>query len=190
MTREIKTISTENKLTIIIPHNGSWSVILLTGAWCLIWIIIFYSLAAEGVLFSGAGFAWHILGFFLLWLLVLRTFLWHVRGKEKVTLDENHLKIERLGTFLAPTRKFEVRFIDEFRFADTHDSSWWMERYGFAGGQISFNYWERTENFGQSATREEAIEIAAHLNESLKTIIHHNPALHPDSAFRPDNKSL
>lgn len=169
MEREIEIIDNDQGLTIIIPRIGHWVVIVKTGLWCLIWIFIFYALASDGMLFRDSDFMWHMAAFALLWFFVLRIFLWHVRGKEKITVDKAHLKISRLGTFLTSTRKYELSLIDNFRFTETNSVPWLSELYGFAGGHIAFDHWERPEYFGQTVSKRDAEEIVARLNESVKS---------------------
>lgn len=170
MEREIEIIENDQGLTIIIPRTGHWVVIVMTGLWCLVWVFIFYALATEGMLLRDSDFTWHMAAFALLWFLVLRIFLWHVRGKEKITMDKAHLKISRLGTFLTLTRKYELGLIDDFRFTETSEVPQLSALYGFAGGHIAFHYWERPEYFGQTVRKKDAEEIATRLNERIKRL--------------------
>jgi hypothetical protein len=169
MKREIEIIEKDNELTVLIPRTRHWVVIVLTGGWSFLWVYILFSIIRDGLLFEYSGFAWHIGAFTLVWVFVLKTFLWHVRGKEKITMDKEHLKINRLGTFLTSTRKFELNLIDDFKFAGTNNIPWWSKLYGFSGGQISFDYWDRPEYFGQTVDEREAGKIVTRLNERLKS---------------------
>jgi hypothetical protein len=168
MEKGIEITENDRELTILIPRIGHWLVIVLTGGWCFLWVCILFSIIRDGLLFEYSGFAWPIGVLSLIWLFVLKTFLWHVRGKEKITLDKEHLKINRVGTFLTSTRKYELNLIDGFSFTETNNIPWWSKLYGFAGGTIAFNYWERPEYFGQTIDKKEASEIVTRLNERLK----------------------
>lgn len=99
MKREIEIIENEEALTVLIPRTGHWVVIVMTGGWCLLWIYMLYLMARDGMFFRDAGSLWYTGAFCLVWVFALKTFLWHVRGKEKITADKEYLRINRLGTF-------------------------------------------------------------------------------------------
>lgn len=170
MKREIEIIETEEALTVLIPRTGHWVVIVMTGGWCLLWIYMLYLMARDGMFFRDAGSLWYTGAFCLVWVFALKTFLWHVRGKEKITADKEYLRINRLGTFLTSTRKYELDLIDDFKFTEVSNVPWWSKLYGFDGGQISFDYWDRPEYFGQTVDKKEALEIIIRLNERIKMI--------------------
>lgn len=170
MAREIEINESSHELQILIPRVGNWIVILLTGSWCLVWIGIFYSLAVEGLLLADSDFTWHIFVFFIAWVWMLRILLWHVNGKEKVTLNNEQLMIKRVGTFLTSIRKYEVRLIDEFHFRENDTVPWWSRLYGFGCGSIAFDYWERPEYFGQTLSRKDAEKIAGRLNDRINRL--------------------
>ena len=170
MEKEIEIIEKNTELTISIPRRGNWLVIAITGAWCFSWLCILIPVLRDGLLFEYSGFIWPIAGFSLVWIFVLKTFLWHVRGKEKITLDNEHLRINKVGTFLTSTRKYELSLVDAFSYTETSNVPWWSNLYGFAGGHISFDYWDRPEYFGQTIGRTEATKIVSRLNERLSNI--------------------
>lgn len=168
MAREIKISQDEKSINVEIPRIGPWGDLLRGGFWCLVWLFIFYTLIRSGVLEQHPDMGISMIGFALLWLFVFRVFLWNAMGREKIKLTRQELTIRRAGTFLTLTRKYEVDLIDEFRYTDTIDVPRLSWRYGFAGGYISFNYWERPEYFGESVTKAEAENIAGLLNDWLK----------------------
>jgi hypothetical protein len=168
MDREIEIIENQKELTILIPRTGHWLVIVMTGGWCLMWLYMLYLMGADGMFFRDAEFMWYTGAFSLVWIFVLKTFLWHVRGKEKITMDKEYLRIGRLGTFLTATRKFELHLIDDFKFTEINNIPGWSKLYGFAGGKISFDYWQRPEFFGQTLGKKDAREIVTRLNDRLK----------------------
>jgi hypothetical protein len=171
MQRDIEIIENERELTILIPRTGNWVVIVTTGAWSFVWIGSLYNIIRGEMLFRDPGFTIFIVMFSLTCLFVLKTFLWHLRGVEKIILDQNHLKISKLGTFLTSTRKFETNLIDDFRFTEEDNVARWIKLYGFAGGKIAFDHWERPEYFGQTVSEKEAKLIASRINERLKTAL-------------------
>lgn len=169
MEGEFEIIENAKELVLIIPRKGDGLIILLTGGWCVGWIYILYHQIRDGFVFQYPEFVWGSGLFSLLCIFLFKTFLWHVRGKEKITLDGVNLKIERLGTFLTTTRKYEVNLIGNFEVTTIDNVPWWSKKYGFAGGRISFDYWDRPEYFGQTLNKKQGKAIVLLLNERMKT---------------------
>lgn len=168
MAREIRITKDEKSLTVLIPKIGPWTVLALTGFWCAVWVLIFYNLNSGGVLAQHPDMTVSMIGFGILWLFIFRIFLWNAIGHERILCDHQHLLIKRAGTFLTFSRKYELDLIDEFRYSETSSVPRLSAVYGFAGGKICFDYWERPEYFGQSVTKAEAEEIVVLFNEWLK----------------------
>jgi len=168
MEREFEIIENDRKLTLIIPRKGDGLIIVLTGTWSAMWVYMLYLQIRDGFVFQYPEVAWGLAFFTLLCFFVFNVFLWHVRGKEKITIDGVHLKIEKHGTLLTATRKYELNLIDNFEVATTDNVSWWRKKYGFAGGHISFDYWDRPEYFGQTLNKRQATEIVSSLNQRIK----------------------
>lgn len=161
-------IKDNNRTIIIIPRNGNLFIILLTGCWFLFLLYGFYLQFSDGFLFIDTEAIILNLVFLVVGLIVLKTFLWHVRGKEKITLDSEILKIEKLGTFLTFPRKYETNLIDRFEIEQKEIGTWWSRLYGFSGGRIFFNYWENPKHFAQTISKLEAKELVEILMVALK----------------------
>lgn len=168
MGREFEITENDKELTLIIPRKGDALIIFSTGSWCVGWMFALYLQISDGFVFQYPEFVWGSGLFTLVCIFVFKIFLWHVRGKEKITLDGVNLKIERLGTFLTTTRKYEVNLIDNFEVVTTDNVPWWSKKYGFAGGHISFDYWDRPEYFGQTLNKKQGKEIVSLLNQRIK----------------------
>jgi hypothetical protein len=100
-------------------------------------------------------------------------FFWNIRGREKVTLNNENLTIERLGTFLTLPKKYETNLIDGFEAGTRGNRVTIWTIYGFSGGRVSFDYWEKPKHFGQTITEGQAKEIADKLNLWIKNYAQH-----------------
>jgi hypothetical protein len=166
----IQLIENEEELIICISKNPNWSILILTGIWLtgllgmlsifLYDFIITRRIESDIILF---------LSFFIfVGLFVLKAFLWNLRGKEKISLNNKELKIEHLGTVLSYASKYDMNFIGGFEEATKVKIPWLIKIYGFAGGQIQFRYWEQIRYFGQSLETNEIDNIVNTLNDKLK----------------------
>jgi len=167
---EIEIKEDKDRIILIIPRKGNVFIVGLTGLWCAMLLYSLYLQISDGVIGDTYGY---MLFFFIVGLFVFKSFLWNIRGKEKITLDNKTLKVERLGTILTTARKFETSLIDGFD-TSVSDNPWWSKAYGFSGGQISFNYWDRPEYFGQTVTKKQALEVASILNGRIKNYAQQN----------------
>lgn len=164
MNGKIETIEGHNSLTILIPKTGHWLVIVLTSLWSVGWIFALVEMGYDGMLFTDGASIFFSVVFSMFWIFIVRTLLWHIRGIEKITLDKHHLKIKRTGIILPSTRKYEANLIDGFKVSKEQDAAWWRVLYGFAGGQITFDYWEHAKYFGQTVSIKEANSLVDLLN--------------------------
>lgn len=162
----------DNHLVFTINREPNLFILLLSGLWSLGWVGLMVPLVyglstdtdkldAEIILF--------LTFFFLAGLFALKTFLWHLRGQEKVTFDDKELKIEKLGTILTTLRKFETQELDGFSLTEKPTTPMWIKFWGLGGGQIQFNYLGQTKYFGQTLTKNDANIIISKLNDRLKT---------------------
>jgi len=107
--------------------------------------------------------------FFIVGLFVLKIFFWHLRGQEKLTLDERELIIDKIGTILTILRKFETNQLDIFSLTDNPTTPKWIKFWGLGGGQIQFDYLGQLKYFGQTLTKTDTNRIIDKLNEKIKT---------------------
>lgn len=162
----------ENQCIITIKRKPNWFILLLTGMWSVGWAgmvgTVVYGLLTNIDYIDG-----EIISFMMLYILgglfILRIFLWHLRGHEKVTLDDKQLRIEKLGTILTTVRRFEVSELDLFSLTDNPTTPGWIKFWGLGGGAIQFPYLGQNKYFGQTLTKNEANSIIAQLNDRLKT---------------------
>jgi len=163
---------TNKKLILTIKRKPNWLILPLTGLWSLGWFgligTIAFGLATDPNKLDGE-IVLFMSFFFLAGLFVLKIFLWHLRGKEKITVDEKELKIEKLGTILTMPRKYEIDQIDYISNTEREKTANWIKFWGLGGGKIEFTYLGQTKYFGQTLTTTEATKIIEQIKEKLKT---------------------
>lgn len=168
---------TENQFTITIKREANFLILVLTGVWSIAWIIaigtIIYGLIGNPNRFD-AEIAAFLAFFTLAELLFFKTFLWHIRGKERVTLENKKLQIEKIGTILTGLKKYEIDYINNISKTQKSTVPIWMRFWGFAGGKIEFDYLEQKKYFGQTLTTDEAIQIIEKLKEKINLIKERN----------------
>ncbi len=154
----------------ILKRKPNWGIVALTGAW------IFGFLAIFGTVVYGfitdkfqTDLFFVLLLFFSVFLFCVKTFLWHLRGRERVILNEKELRIEREGTILSTTRRFNRDQIDGFAVSHENSIPKILVIYGIRGGFIEFEYLGQKKYFGQSLTKNEAKQIVINLNEKIRT---------------------
>jgi hypothetical protein len=162
--------TSEDKIVFILKRKPNWGLVLFIGLWLIFW------LACLGTIFIGliedapkrnAEIYFYFSIVVILGLWIVKVFLWLLWGKEKITLDENNLTVERIGTFFTSARKYETSLIDNISIATKHTTPGWYRLYGFGGGQVMFDYLEQKKYFGQTLTHEEANEIVGRFKEYL-----------------------
>ena len=163
-------------LEILIRRKPNWIVLLLTGLWALAFIGIIVTLIYAQIEEKRieAELNLFLILFLIIWFFVVKIFFWHLKGKEKITLDKDEFRIEKLGTILSGIRKFETSLIGNFRQTKKHSTPWVMRFYGISGGQVTFNYWERSKYFGQTLTLQESTKLIELINEKLKNYAQQN----------------
>lgn len=107
--------------------------------------------------------------FFIVGIFVFNIFLWHLKGKEKVSLSDKELIVEKLGTIFTSKRKYDIQDIDVFSLTEKPTTPFFIRFWGLGGGQIQFNYFGQFKYFGQTLTGNDAKTIINKLNNKLKT---------------------
>ena len=162
-----------NKNILILKRKTNWSIVCFIGIWLIGWLGIVatftFGLIEDAEKRDGEVF-FNLIIIFLVGLWIVKTFLWLLRGKEQITIDENYFTIEKLGTIFTSSRKYEISLIDNFCLAKYQTSPWWYRLFGFGGGQITFDYLEQKKYFGQTLSSTEANEIIAQLKEHLNNV--------------------
>jgi hypothetical protein len=163
----------QNNLTIVIKRKPNWFVFIITGIWSLGWLglmlTITYGLITDKAKGSDGELIFFSLLFFFAGLFIFRIFLWHLRGKEIVTVNHDELTIQKKGTIFSSIRKFEIEFIDDISQTLNSTTPRWILFWGHSGGQIQFSYLGRAKYFGQTLDPNEAKEIITKVKDKLKT---------------------
>jgi hypothetical protein len=161
-----------NELILTIKRKPNWLILPLAGLWTLGWIgmigTIIYGLATDPDKLDGELILFMTF-FFLAGLFVLKIFLWHLRGQEKITVNSKELIIEKIGTILTIPRKYEIEQIDYISNTERPTTPKWIKFWGLGGGQIEFVYLGQTKYFGQTLTVIEATKIIEKIKGRLKT---------------------
>ena len=157
--------------SITVKRKTNRFVVFFIGMW---FIGLCYML--QGILsniFNGTDKATTpVIGFVIFFGLVtlygLRMLLWQLRGREKITVVNDQLRIEKLGTFLVFPIKYQLSEIQGFYLQKKKRVQSAEVFWGLAGGKIRFRYRGRNRNFGQTLTKTQATEICDELNERLR----------------------
>ena len=162
----------KNQFTLTIKRKPNWYILILTGIWSVGWVgmigTVVYGLSTD-IDKIDAEIISFMTFYFLAGLFVVRTFLWHLRGHERVTLDNKELKIEKRGTILTRIRKFEVTEIEAFSLTEHPTTPRWIKLWGLSGGIVQFSYLGQNKYFGQTLNKNEATSIIDKLNHRLRT---------------------
>jgi hypothetical protein len=163
------------QFTILLKRRPNWPIVVYTGIWLL---------GATGMFIT---FAFNILSnpkkveFFLVLTillltvfgsLILKIFLWNLRGKEKLTITDKELVLEKLGTIFSTPKKYEIGLVSNFSLNKNIDnflsSIMRPTIWGLRGGQIVFKYKEKTIYLGQTLETTESQKLIDELNEKLQ----------------------
>jgi hypothetical protein len=146
--------------TIRIKPNGR--VVFLTGLW-----LLGYSILLVTVLIGlindpdklDADLLVFMFFFSLMGLFFLKILLWQLKGKERISLDGNEIKIEKLGTLFTYPRTFEIEQVEGIANTIAATTPNWIKFWGLGGGQIQMTYGGQVKYFGQTLSTSEATEI-------------------------------
>jgi len=159
-----------NNLVVTLKREANYLILFLTGAWSLGWasitLTILYGLATNPEKIDGELVIFITL-ILLVGVFVLKYFLWHLNGKEKIELSSHEMIIEKLGTILTSKNRYELSQIDNFRVVTKQTSPLILRMYGVTGGQVHFGYYGKTKVFGQTVSKKEAQNLVDVLNENL-----------------------
>jgi hypothetical protein len=155
------TISEESDgLIITIPIQRQWYVLVFLASWLAMWIFIVVTLAGM-VIFGNVppnqpGVEWFMLALLVGWSVLgihaVRSFLWHLVGEEEVAINDCTLTIRRLIWGLGRSNEFDFREVRHLRsglvpYNPPGTSSKWMGNHYFAYA-VNFDYGARTYHFG------------------------------------------
>ena len=165
---------TSQEFTVLLKRKPNWLIVTYTGIWLLgamgILITLTFGLLTNPE--KGVLFLLFVITLLILFSsLVLKLFLWNLRGKEKVTLTDSELVIEKLGTIFPNKKKYCCKQISEFSLNISGDNFFSIVRptiWGLYGGQIFFKYGNKTIYFGQTLSKTDSLKLIDELNESLQ----------------------
>jgi len=161
------------EFVIFLKKKPKLKILSTTGIGMLILPVFGYKVITE--LFPEKfGMNWITLAFLLCFFLVfeyllIKTFLWLYRGQEKITMNANSLRIEKIGSILDFPTTYKLEKIKTFSLAEKKTLQDFFNRSDLSGGKIQFIYFGETIKFGQSLTRIEAEAIIRKLNEEKET---------------------
>lgn len=158
-----------------IKKKPNWFVLVLTGFWSIGWvgimITVTFGLIINPQKIDGEPII--ILGFFLfVGTFVLNIFLWHLKGREQITITEQELIIEKKGTLFTIPRRFELFEINKIRIANTNRPTRWTDLWGLSGGNIEILYFRQKKYFGQSIEKEQARELIQQVETKKSNLSH------------------
>ena len=160
-------------LEIVIPAKRNLLVIVLLGAWLVVWFLGETTALAEAVK-GGIGRMPPILVFWLLlWtaggLAVLYIWLWALAGKERILVGASTLRMKRDILGFGRTRAYELRKIDRLQVvpqavgSQNRDIAFRFS--GLVGGAIEFEYERRAIRFGFSLDEAEARTVVERMRQ-------------------------
>lgn len=170
----------ENQLVIALKRRPNWLILFLTGFWLQGWIAIAgtftYGIITDSEKVDGE-LLFILFIFMFTGIFILKIFLWHLRGKEIITLNNIQLKIARTGTILTIPATFEIGDIENISVGEISTIPLWIRFWGFGGGKIKFEYLGRSRYFGQTLNNYESQIILEKLKERLYAPGHHQNQL-------------
>lgn len=153
MKENYQIIETDKELNIIIKKKPNWLVLIMTGLWLIHWVviitIIFYGIITDPEKFDEELF-FAIFIMIVVGLLILKIFLWNLKGKEIVTINNNELIIKKAGTILSFPSKYRIDYLENISITENATTPKWIKTMGLGGGQIEFIYLDNIKYFGQS----------------------------------------
>ena len=163
-------IETDNQLKITITKKANLFILFLTGLWLINWSamisIIIYGIITNPEKLDGE-IIFILIMLFLAGLFVLKIFLWHLKGKEIVTINNCELIIKKTGTILTFSSKYNIDYIDTICNTEKSTTPKWIKNLGLGGGQIEFIYLEDRKYFGQSLNVSDASKIIRKIKEKI-----------------------
>jgi hypothetical protein len=148
--------------TFVIKREPNWFILILSGLWAASFVVGMFTLLIAIVNNPSKSLnelVWFLLFFSVAWLFALKAFLWNLRGKEKVTLSDEELKIEKIGTILTFPRKFELNNIESITSSDVSTELKQLNFLASNYGRIKLLYHGQAKYFGQTISRKQAEEI-------------------------------
>jgi hypothetical protein len=163
----ISILEQENKLSIVIFSYRSKLKNVLMVAWMITFSICGVLAISEFRVAADHDRKLFWLVFISFWvyfeLVVLKAFLWRLRGKEKIVITKDAVKIKRDITGLERYKEYRVEQIADWKRISRDGSSIlnaYENAYWFVGGEcIAFDYYGREVRIGSQLSEEETGEL-------------------------------
>jgi len=157
----------KSESVLFIRRKPDWSILLATGAGMIfapiIMLFSIFNYFTDNIPIDGISQIF-LISFILIGEIVLvRTFLWHYRGQEKLTVNSSEFTIDKIGTMLANTESYKLEGLSHFALSKRKIMMLFSNPFSIDGGEIQFEYYGELKYFGQSLTRTEAKEIIKQL---------------------------
>ena len=164
---------TKEDIVILIKKRPDWFVLITSLLWIIftpimaIYFVI--QIYTENMPIDSLAKIFFPIFYVIGEIYIIKVFLWHYRGQEKITLTTEILKIEKKGSILNFPDTYKIEKIKNISLAKKN----WLENktnvYKLSGGEIQFLYFGEIIKFGQTLKLEEAKKIISQLNQEIKT---------------------
>lgn len=158
-------------LVIFIKKRPDWLILFMTGAGSIFvpimavyFLFLFYSDHKPSANFEQIVFPLFVV---IGEIIAIKTFLWHYRGQEKVTMTKELLRIEKIGSILNLPGNYKLEKIKSFSLAKKKFVDNLFDGLKLSGGKIQFLYYGEVIKFGQTLKPEEASKIIKQLNKRI-----------------------
>ena len=161
----------KEELVFTIKKRPDWLILFMTGAWTIVapimtiyFLFLFYTDHKPTPNFEQIVFPIFVI---IGEIFTIKTFLWHYRGQEKVTMTKELFRIEKIGSILNFPGKYNLEKIKNFSLAEKKFADNMTDSFKLSGGKIQFLYYGEVIKFGQTLKLEEAKEIIKKLNNQI-----------------------
>ena len=173
----ISILNKENSLSVVIFSNRNRLKNILMLLWILTFTICGLMAIPEYTHAQDRDRKIFWLVFLSFWiyfeLVVLKAFLWRLKGKEKVLLSQDVVRLKREVFGVERFKEYRVDQITNWKLIEPNASSLvnsYENAYWFIGGErISFDYYGREIRIGIQLANEEANELLAKIKHYLKS---------------------
>lgn len=163
---------TKSETIIIRKANGTYASIIM-GIWLLPWAGITGTMV-YGILFDNNGRTEDYLTILtplaIVGLLVIRQFLWNLRGRDEITFTETSIILSRKGSFFhRPVTELPYKDFYGFAPGNFNNAPRWVLFWGLGGNRIVANCGTYSRFIAQGITKPEAALMVDELNSRWKS---------------------
>lgn len=163
-------MSNTNKIAIK-KANGSNAAVMI-GVWMIPWTAITLTML-YGILFDNGGktgsYLSILIPLLIIGLVVIRQFLWNLRGRDEIEFLEHTVKLSKKGSFLLrPGTEVTYESFQEFSLSDSAGAPSWVVLWGFGGNKIIAGCGTFNRSLGQGLSESEAEKFVKLLNKKVE----------------------